>query len=196
MFWHTKCQAVAPRELLCPTCWSLKWAIAAANYEFCFCLQRDDGNRALRVSLVQDPLSQFFIQALRVAKNCKFGACLLHWPFAWWLRQLQKHWPQYGDFGVDSELDDPGGSLANSNSDHCLLLGSLVRCTHSGEGGGSSQPVISMSDDISKRNTLLNLHQVQLPLSGTVPEVYIAITQYPGVPPLPKFEVLPNFWVS
>ena len=25
-----------------------------------------------------------------------------------------------------------------------------------------------------------NLHQVQIPLSGTVPEVYIAITQYPG----------------
>ena len=33
-------------------------------------------------------------------------------------------------------------------------------------------------------------------MSSTVSEVYIAITQYPGVPPLPKLEVLPNFRVA
>ena len=41
-----------------------------------------------------------------------------------------------------------------------------------------------------------SLHQVQIVLSGTVQEVHIAITQYPGVPPLPKLEVLPNFRVG
>ena len=45
--------------------------------------------------------------------------------------------------------------------------------------------------------TLLpNFREVQIPLSSTVPEVYIAITQYPGVPPLSKLEVLPNFRVA
>ena len=36
---------------------------------------------------------------------------------------------------------------------------------------------------------LLKLCQVQIPLSGTFPEVYITIRQYPGIPPLPKLEV-------
>ena len=43
-----------------------------------------------------------------------------------------------GDFGFDPEPVGPGESLANSNSDRCLLLISLVRSTHSGDGGGSS----------------------------------------------------------
>ena len=43
-----------------------------------------------------------------------------------------------GDFGVDPELVGPGESLANSNSDRCLLLISLVRSNCSGDGGGSS----------------------------------------------------------
>ena len=42
-----------------------------------------------------------------------------------------------------------------------------------------------------------NLRQVQVPLSGTVQEVHIAITPYPGVSiTLPKLQVLPNFRVS
>ena len=40
------------------------------------------------------------------------------------------------------------------------------------------------------------LCQVQILLSGTVQELYIAIMQYPGVPPLPKLEVLLNFRVG
>ena len=40
------------------------------------------------------------------------------------------------------------------------------------------------------------LCQVQILLSGTVQEVYIAITQYPEVLPLPKLEVLLNFRVG
>ena len=49
------------------------------------------------------------------------------------------------------------------------------------------------SNDISKRNIASELRQVQVPLSSTAPEVYIAIKQYPGVLPLPKLEVLSNF---
>ena len=49
------------------------------------------------------------------------------------------------------------------------------------------------SNDISKRNIASELRQVQVQLSSTAPEVYIAIKQYPGVLPLPKLEVLPNF---
>ena len=41
-----------------------------------------------------------------------------------------------------------------------------------------------------------NFCQVQIALSSTVPEVYIAVVQYPGVPPLPKLKVLPNFRVG
>ena len=41
-----------------------------------------------------------------------------------------------------------------------------------------------------------NLRQVQIALTGTVPEVYIGIMQYPGLQPLPNLEVLPNFTVS
>ena len=41
-------------------------------------------------------------------------------------------------FGADPEPVGPGELLANSNSDRCLLLISLVRLTRSGDGGGSS----------------------------------------------------------
>ena len=44
----------------------------------------------------------------------------------------------HGDFSVDPELDGPGESVVNSNSDCCLFLTSLVRSTHSGDGSGSS----------------------------------------------------------
>ena len=52
------------------------------------------------------------------------------------------------------------------------------------------------SDDIYKRNVASELSsRVQVQLSSTVPKVYIAIKQYPGVPLLPKLKVLPNFRV-
>ena len=40
--------------------------------------------------------------------------------------------------GVDPEPDGPGESMANSNSDRCLLLTSLFRSMDFGDGGGSS----------------------------------------------------------
>ena len=43
---------------------------------------------------------------------------------------------------------------------------------------------------------VVHLRRVQILLSGTVQEVCIAITQYPGVPPLLKLEVLQNFRVG
>ena len=67
-----------------------------------------------------------------------------------------------------------------------------IVCFAEEENSHHRKAVISTPDDISKRN----FHQVQVPLSSTVAEVYIAIMQYPGVPPLPKLEVLPNFRVA
>ena len=52
--------------------------------------------------------------------------------------------------------------------------------------------VISMTTSPSI-TLLLNLHQVPISLSSTVPEVFIAIMQYPEVLPLLKLKVLPNF---
>ena len=65
------------------------------------------------------------------------------------------------------------------------------------EGNSHDRKAVAQRLTTSPSVTLLpNLRQVQIPLSGTVPEVYIAIMQYPGVPPLPKLKVLTNFRVS
>ena len=75
-------------------------------------------------------------------------------------------------------------------------IGEEIVCFAEEENSHRRKAVISTSDDISKHNKLLNFRQVQVLLSSTVPEVFIAIKQYPGVPPLPKLEVLPNFRVA
>ena len=65
------------------------------------------------------------------------------------------------------------------------------------EGNSHDRKAVAQHQTTSPSITLfLNLRQVQIPLSGTVPEIYIAIMQYSGVPPLPKLEVLPNFRVG
>ena len=65
------------------------------------------------------------------------------------------------------------------------------------KGNFHDRKVITQHQTTSPSVTLLpNLRQVRISLSGTVPEVCIAIMQYQGVPPLPKLEVLPNFRVG
>ena len=49
------------------------------------------------------------------------------------------------------------------------------------ENSHDRKAVISMTTSPSI-TLLLNLHQVPIPLSSTVPEVFIAIMQYPEVP--------------
>ena len=75
-------------------------------------------------------------------------------------------------------------------------IGEEIVCFAEEENSHHRKAVISTSDDISKRNIASNFRQVQVPLSSTVPEVYIGIKQYPGVPPLLKLEVLPSFRVA
>ena len=60
------------------------------------------------------------------------------------------------------------------------------------ENSHDRKAVISMTTSPSI-TLLLNLHQVPISLSSTVPEVFIAIMQYPEVLPLLKLKVLPNF---
>ena len=56
--------------------------------------------------------------------------------------------------------------------------------------------VISMSDNISKRNIASELSSGASTVVKHCSRDYVAIKQYPGVPPLPKLEDLPNFRVA
>ena len=71
-----------------------------------------------------------------------------------------------------------------------------IVCFAEEENSHHRKAVISRQTTSPSVTLLLNFRQVQVQLSSTVPEVYIAIKQYPGVPLLPKFEVLPNFRVT
>ena len=75
-------------------------------------------------------------------------------------------------------------------------IGEEIVCFTEEENSHHRKAVISRQTTSPSVTLLPNFRQVQVPLSSTAPEVYIAITQYPGVPPLPKLEVLPNFRVD
>ena len=70
-------------------------------------------------------------------------------------------------------------------------------CPAEEENSHDRKAVISTSDDISKRNIASERSSDASTVSVKHSyRDYIAIKQYPGVPPLPNVEVLPNFRVG
>ena len=75
-------------------------------------------------------------------------------------------------------------------------IGEEIVCFAEEENSHHRKAVISASDDISKRNIASELSSGASTVFKHCSRPYIAIKQYPGVPPLPKLEVLPNFRVA
>ena len=75
-------------------------------------------------------------------------------------------------------------------------IGEEFVCPAEEENSHDRKAVISTSDDISKRNIASELSSGTSTVVKHCSRAYIAIKQYPGVPPLPKLEVLPNFRVA